>query len=121
MARTIAIAHPGGGVGKTTTALNLGYELAAGGLRVTVVDLDPGGELSFRLGQDPVAPTLADVLMNGHGTPATVRCAWGEPPTGFAFVSAGQNTMLGMELMLNSVPHAREYRLARALPRPTSS
>src|SRR2546427_10879814 len=55
-ARTLAIAHHAGGVGKTTTVLNLGYGLARAGHRVLLVDLDPQADLSDRLGLQPAPP-----------------------------------------------------------------
>lgn len=54
MARTIAIAVPKGGTGKTTTTMNLGAALAEQGKRVLLVDVDPSGSLSRALGQDTV-------------------------------------------------------------------
>ncbi len=50
MARTIAIALPKGGVGKTTTAVNLGASLAAEGSRTLLIDMDPTGSSGSALG-----------------------------------------------------------------------
>lgn len=48
--KTIAIANQKGGVGKTTTALNVGVELARDGYRVLLVDFDSQGNLTASLG-----------------------------------------------------------------------
>jgi len=76
MARAIALAMQKGGVGKTTTALNLGVMLATRGRRVLLVDLDPQANLTQGLGIDPGALeySVYEVLLNpDHGSAFATR------------------------------------------------
>lgn len=57
--KTIAICNQKGGTGKTTTALNLGVELARQGQRVLLVDHDPQGNLTSYCGYDPDSLTMS--------------------------------------------------------------
>jgi chromosome partitioning protein len=110
--RIIAIANQKGGVGKTTTAVNLGAALAESGLRVLVVDLDPQGNASTGLGinQRDVGASIYDVLM--QDTPALDAVE----PTSLKnlFVIPATLDLAGAEIEL--VPaFSRELKLKRAL------
>jgi len=68
LARVIAIANQKGGVGKTTTAVNLGASLAASDRRTLIIDSDPQGNATSALGfpKDPARRTLYQTLILGE-------------------------------------------------------
>ncbi|HSO49180.1 MAG TPA: AAA family ATPase [Acidimicrobiia bacterium] len=110
--RVLAVANQKGGVGKSTTAVNIGAYLALAGARVLVVDLDPQGNASTGLGLDhrEIEPSIYDVL-TGDITPAAAIRA-----TGVANLHVLPSTidLAGAEVELVSAM-SRETRLRRAL------
>jgi chromosome partitioning protein len=110
--RVIALANQKGGVGKTTTAVNLGAALADLGFRVLIVDLDPQGNASTGLGIDPRTfdSSMYDVLL--HDVPLE-DCI---EPTSIRnlFLAPSTLDLAGAEIEL--VPAlSREFRLRRAI------
>src|SRR6185369_3230292 len=110
--RVIALANQKGGVGKTTTAINLGTALAAIGEEVLIVDLDPQGNASTGLGIDRKNRTRSSYdLMVGTATVAETAVATVVPR-----VSVAPSTLdlLGVELEIANFPD-RAFRLRKAL------
>ncbi|HBS34574.1 MAG TPA: chromosome partitioning protein ParA [Parvularcula sp.] len=110
--RVLAVANQKGGVGKTTTAINLSTALAAVGEKVLLVDLDPQGNASTGLGSEAGARgvTTYDVLMDEYRLEAAVVES-GIP--GLKLVPAGID-LAGAEVELIEAPR-RHFRLADAL------
>jgi chromosome partitioning protein len=111
--RIMTIANQKGGVGKTTTAVNLAASLAQHGSRVLVIDLDPQGNASTALDVDHYVgiPSVYDVLVDDRALAEVIRPV-GEMPG--LFCAPATIDLAGAEIELVPVV-ARELRLARAL------
>jgi chromosome partitioning protein len=108
LSRVFAIANQKGGVGKTTTAINLAASLAANDLRVLVIDSDPQGNATTGLGiaKDPGRPSLYQVLLGDVPARDAIQATDLE---GLHLISADKN-LVGADLELVGIPD-REFRL----------
>ena len=110
--RIITVANQKGGVGKTTTTVNLAAALSMGGLRVLVIDLDPQGNASTALGVEHLDNEgIYEVLMGKTSMEAVVQKVAGFP----ALECISSNTSLA-QAEIELVPMvAREFRLREAI------
>jgi len=108
LSRVFAIANQKGGVGKTTTAINLAASLAVNDLRVLVIDSDPQGNATTGLGvaKDPDRPSLYQVLLGDVPARDAIQATDLE---GLHLISADKN-LVGANLELVGIAN-REFRL----------
>ena len=111
--RVLTVANQKGGVGKTTTTVNVAAALAQAGARVLVIDLDPQGNASTALGIDHHAeiPSIYDVLVDGTPLTDVVQPC---PDVDGLFCAPATIDLAGAEIELVSLV-ARETRLAKAV------
>lgn len=113
MARTICIANQKGGVGKTTTSVNLAAALAELGKKVLIVDMDPQGNASSGLGVKRYENQESNIyhVLIGEKTLKDVAQKTGEENL---FVAPANPDLVGAEIELVDMPQ-REYRLKEAI------
>jgi chromosome partitioning protein len=113
MARVIAIANQKGGVGKTTTAINLGASLAVAEQRTLIIDIDPQGNATSGLGVErrDSLPTIYDVLV---GQRPVQECARRNVHFPYLSLVPSNRDLVGAEIELVDRP-SRERVLAEAL------
>jgi chromosome partitioning protein len=111
--RILTIANQKGGVGKTTTAVNLAASLAMHGARVLVVDLDPQGNASTALDVEHRSgmPSVYNVLVEGEPLASVIKKVSGFPEL---YCAPAAIDLAGAEIELVPLV-ARESRLDRAL------
>ena len=109
----LALCNQKGGVGKTTSTINLGAALAEAGRRVLLVDLDPQGALSVGLGVNPLQldRTVYDLLMQQDVSVDDVMLRTGVP--GMDLLPSNIDLSAAEVALVNEV--AREHTLRRAL------
>jgi chromosome partitioning protein len=109
MAKTVAVVNQKGGVGKTTTCVNLAAALSGRGAAVLVCDFDPQGNATSGFGVDKSAsPSIYDVIINGTDPArAIVSTPWGDVLPANKALSGATVELIAMD--------RREYRLKDAL------
>jgi chromosome partitioning protein len=111
--RVMTVANQKGGVGKTTTTVNLAAALAESGLRVLVIDIDPQGNASTALGVEhhSEVPSVYDVLVDGLELEEVIQVC---PDVASLWCAPATIDLAGAEIELVSLV-ARESRLDKAV------
>lgn len=110
MSCVIGFVNQKGGVGKTTTAVNMAACLAAAGRRILLVDMDPQSNATSAMGLEKSGPSIYDVLINEAPARSAIRLTLME---NLQMISSDSN-LYGAEIeLLDADP--REFRLKQAL------
>ena len=110
----ISVTNQKGGVGKTTTVVNIAAALADGGLKVMVIDMDPQGNATTALGiehGDARKPSSAQLIIEGE---TLANCLKQSPHFDTLSIVPSTIDLSGADLKLSDVPD-KEYRLKNAL------
>lgn len=113
MAKIICIANQKGGVGKTTTSVNLSSALAMLGQKILIIDMDPQGNASSGLGikrQDTQEANTYHVLIGEKSLEETIQKTKNEN----LFISTANPDLVGAEIELVDIPQ-REFQLKQAI------
>ncbi|PXA77041.1 ParA family protein [Auritidibacter sp. NML100628] len=113
--RILTVSNQKGGVGKTTTTVNLSSAFARAGMNVLVIDVDPQGNASTALNVEHSqgTPSIYDVLINDFDIHEVVQ---DNPETDSLLIAPATIDLAGAEIELVSLV-AREHRLSKALQR----
>lgn len=110
MSRIIAIANQKGGVGKTTTAINLSACLAEAGKRVLVIDMDPQGNCTsgFGLRKNEIENTVYELIL---GQSSLKQCIYDVEDQENLHIIPSNVNLAGAEIELLDIENDREYIL----------
>ena len=113
MARVICIANQKGGVGKTTSSVNIASSLSEGGKRVLLIDMDPQGNASSGLGLKRYETQSRSIYQVLIGDLTTQEAIQHSSQAGLDVITANPD-LVGAEIELVDMPQ-REFRLKQAL------